>query len=57
MGVSYKGGSTSYHSIADNVKNTADTYKFQNGYFGEPGNSNRVRVIYSNDPAVTGKDF
>ena len=57
MGVHYKGGATNYHSISDNVKTAASSYKYQKGYFGEPGTGNRVRVIYSDNPASTGKDF
>ena len=57
MGVSYKGGATSYYSITDNVSSVSNTFKYQNGYFGEQGSGKRVRVIYSVDPASTGKDF
>lgn len=57
MGVHYKGGVTSYHSISDNVKTVANSYKYNKGYFGVQGSGNRVRVIYSDNPASTGKDF
>lgn len=57
MGVSYKGGAERYHSINDNVSKVSQSYDYNNGYFGEPGTGNKVRIIYSDDPASTGKDF
>lgn len=57
MGVSYKGGAPSYHGISDNISSLKNSFKYNNGYFGEQGTSNRVRVIYGNDPASIGKDF
>jgi hypothetical protein len=57
MGVGYKGDATYYHSISENVPVLAKTYSLKNGYFGVKGTSEKVRVIYSDDPAKTGKDF
>lgn len=57
MGVSYNGGSPKFHSISDNISNLKKSFKYNNGYFGEQGTSNRVRVIYGNDPAIIGKEF
>ena len=57
MGVSYKGGAPRHYGITENVSTVAQTYSYNNGYFGVPGTSNKVRVIYSVDPASTGKDF
>lgn len=57
MGVSYKGGAPSYHSISDNISNLKKSFKFINGYFGDQGTSNRVRVVYGNDPVSIGKEF
>ena len=57
MGVSYKGGAPSYHGISDNISNAANSFKYQNGYFGEQGKINRVRVIYDADPISVGKEF
>lgn len=57
MGVSYKGGVPSYHSISDNISTLQKSFKFTNGYFGDQGTSNRVRVIYGDNPASIGKEF
>lgn len=57
MGVSYKGRTEIYHSINDNIPTLAANYPYHNGYFGDAGTSTKVRIIYSDDPATTGKDF
>lgn len=57
MGVSYKGGAPNYHGISDNISSLKNSFKYSNGYFGERGTSNRVRVIYGNDPSSIGKEF
>ena len=57
MGVSYKGGTPSYHRINDNISNLKNSFKFNNGYFGNKGSSNRVRVIYGSNPKSIGKEF
>lgn len=57
MGVSYNGGSPKFHSISDNISSLKKSFKYNNGYFGENGTSNRVRIIYGNDPASIGKEF
>ena len=56
MGV-YKGNAPRHYSITENVSNVAKTYQYKNGYFGEEGTSNRIRIIFSDDPASAGKDF
>lgn len=57
MGVSYKGGAPIHYGIKNNVSKVTNSYKYKNGYFGDEGSGNRVRIIYSDDPASTGKDF
>lgn len=60
MGVSYKGGTSSYHSVSDNVFSVSKDYPINaSGYFGTKGDSsdNSVRHITSEDPTSTAKDF
>ena len=57
MGVSYKGGTTYYHSIADNISEASKRYPYEKGYFGKEGNNKKIRIIVSNNPAKTGLDF
>lgn len=54
MGVSYKGGAPNYRCISDNISTVANSFEYQNGYFGERGTSSRVRVIHDNDPIMAG---
>ena len=55
----YKGNTTHYHSIGQNVMVTAKTYPIRNGYFGikSPSTGNKTRRIYSPDNLETAKDF
>ena len=57
MGVSYKGGAQSYRSVSNNIPFVSLSYDYNDGYFGEPGTGNKVRIIYSDNPISTGKDF
>lgn len=60
MGLSYKGGASSYHSLGDNLSSVKSDYKLsKGGYFGTKGKSsdNSVRNIKSEDPKATAKDF
>ena len=55
----YKGNTTHYHSIGQNVMVTAKSYPMRNGYFGvnSPSTRSRTRNIYSPDNLATAKDF
>ena len=53
----YKGGTVTYHSVGDNVSNTAKYYKYENGYFGDKAKKESIRHIYSNNIQSTAKDF
>lgn len=45
-------------TIESNAKAMSKKYPMTHGgYFGQHGKSKRVRVIYSNDPIETAKDF
>lgn len=57
MGVCYKGKTPKYHSISENLSKLKESYKYHNGYFGEPGIGYKVRVIYGDDPVSLGRDF
>lgn len=57
MGVYHKGGILSYRKISDNISIVANYFKYNNGYFGAEGKGRRVRVIYSDDPVISGKEF
>lgn len=59
MGTSYKGGATHYHTIAENILLVASVYKYKNGLFGErgQGGTSEIRIIVSEDPKATAKDF
>ncbi|MBR2801374.1 MAG: hypothetical protein IKE21_02115 [Erysipelotrichaceae bacterium] len=57
MGLTFKGGAKRHFAITENIPEVASSYPYKEGYFGEPGTSSKVRVILSNDPAATGKDF
>ncbi len=59
MGVSYKGGTFTYHSLDDNQAVLLKKFShFQDGYFGEQNNRNEaVRNYTSDDPLKTGKEF
>lgn len=54
----YKGGSSRYRSISDNLGSLKASYSFKNGYFGIKGQGrSSTRNIISNDPVTTAKDF
>ncbi|MCH5210691.1 MAG: hypothetical protein J1F01_06960 [Oscillospiraceae bacterium] len=55
----YKGGTTSHHSIEQNIPIISKSYNYTNGYFGEisPSTGNRTRNIFSNNNLSTAKDF
>ena len=55
----YKGNTTHYHSIGQNVMVTAKSYPMRNGYFGvdSPSTRSRTRNIFSPDNLATAKDF
>lgn len=59
MGSYYKGGTTTYHSISDNIQTTANNYKYEHGYFGDKGKSTKTknRVIHCDDPVSEAKKF
>ena len=55
----YKGNTTHYHSIGQNVMVTAKSYPMQNGYFGikSPSTGSKTRNIVSSDNVAAAKDF
>lgn len=59
MGTGYKGGTSYQHSVSENIPNVSKSYNYSNGYFGQPTNPKNtfVRIIESDDPTATGKDF
>ena len=58
MGHGYKGDTGHHHSIKENLPSLKSEYKYQNGYFGDPGQGRDfVRNIKSDDPVKTAHDF
>ena len=60
MGTGYKGNADHYHSISENLPVMKEKYSYNNGYFGEKGQSkknNKVRNIFSDDPSATAQKF
>ncbi len=60
MGVSdFKGNTSHYHSIGQNVMVTSQSYPMRNGYFGivSPSTGSKTRNIISHDNLGTAKDF
>ena len=58
MGHGYKGDTGHHHSITENLSLLKSDYKYQNGYFGDPGQGRSfVRNIKSSNPAKSAKDF
>ena len=55
----YKGKTVRYHSIGQNILITSNSYKYEDGYFGErsPSTGSRTRNIVSKDNSATAKDF
>ena len=56
---SYKGGAKHYHRISENIARVKLDYPLQNGYFGVhgKGSTTAIRIIASDDPISTSKDF
>lgn len=57
MGLGYKGGAPAWRGISENISRLANSYPYSNGYFGVVGTTSKVRIIYSDNPRNTGKDF
>ena len=58
MGHGYKGDTGHHHSITENLPSLKSEYKYQNGYFGDPGQGRDfVRNIKSDDSVKTVQDF
>lgn len=59
MGHGYKGNTSHYHSISENIQTVAANYEYRNGYFGEPSpdGKSRNRNIASDNPVKTAKEF
>jgi len=60
MGLSYKSGSSTFHSLSDNAGTITSSYPINaDGYFGNKGKSHSddVRNIESENPSQTAKDF
>lgn len=59
MGHGYKGDTSYYHSISDNIQTVAANYEYHNGYFGEPSpdSKSKNRNIMSGNPSKTAKAF
>ena len=53
----YKGGASNHHSIGDNLDELQSKFEYNNGYFGEKGNGNHMRRIYSDDPLAQAHGF
>ncbi len=59
IGTYYKGGATYYRSIGQNVLIASQSYKYENGYFGDvsPSTGSKTRNIISADNLSTANDF
>ena len=59
MGTCYKGGATYYRSIGQNVLIASQSYKYENGYFGDNSShgNNHTRNIVTNDSVLAANDF
>ncbi len=59
MGTDYKGGSPTFRKVSDNLQSLKEKYKYNNGKFGEPGQSkdSSIRNIISDNPTETAKQF
>lgn len=58
MGHGYKGDTGHHHSIGENMLLLKNEFNYNNGYFGEKGQSRAfVRNIVSDDPLKTAKEF
>ena len=58
MGTGFKGGTTTQHSISDNISSLKSNYSYSNGYFGVQGQGrSHTRNIISKNPVETAKSF
>lgn len=59
MGIRYKGGSSSYRSIGENLGNAIreEGIPYHDGYFGSAGHGNNVREVYVDDVYRKAKEF
>ncbi len=59
MGTTYKGYSTYFRSVGQNILPASTKYKYLNGRFGtnSPSTGNQTRLITSSNPLQTAKDF
>jgi len=58
MGHGYKGDTGHHHSITENLGSLQSEYKYNNGYFGDPGQGRSfVRNIACDDPIAVAKAF
>lgn len=59
MGTGFKGNSTYYRSIGQNILPASSKFPYHNGRFGEnsPSTGNHTRNIRSSDPLQTAQDF
>lgn len=55
----YKGNTSTYHSISDNIPSMKESYAYNNGYFGKIGKSRvtDIRQIDCSDPIRESKKF
>lgn len=59
MGTGFKGNTSHFHRVTENIPGMAADYGYSNGYFGNigQGGSGRIRNISSENPATTAQDF
>lgn len=59
MGTGYKGNSTHFHSLSENLSSISKIFKLNNGYFGIKAKKNKgyIRHIAGEDPIATSKLF
>lgn len=53
----FKGGTSSWHSIGDNLDALKEKFDYHDGYFGEKGQGRHVRHEFSDDPVAQAHDF
>ncbi len=59
MGTGYKGDSTYFRSVGQNILPTSSRFQYRNGYFGEnsPHGNRSTRNISAEDNLATATDF
>lgn len=59
LGTCYKGGAKYYRSIGQNVLIASQSYKYENGYFGDNSvhGSNHTRNIFADNAISAANDF